>query len=367
MRVFFVTGEASGEVTAVELAGAMRARRPDLVFEGIGADRMRAAGFTTWHDTRDWASMGLSEAIRRIPKLWTTAIRTAVRLAIDPPALIVLVDFGAFNVRLAKTLRGFGYRGPIVYDFPPAAWLDRVRAAQAVSRYASPLTPFAHQHAFYESLGLPSTYIGHPLVATVPPRPARSPAPADGGRIALLPGSRSSELKYHVPVMIETFARIVARRPRATATFVAANDDAERRLRAATDGLAGIDVRRDARTVFADVDAALIASGTAVLEAALREVPCVATYIISPLQERQARRFWSGPFVTLPNLVLGRGIVPEILQRDATPAALAAALEALLADPTTQLADYRALRAALGTPDTLGRTADYVLAVADAG
>jgi lipid-A-disaccharide synthase len=367
VRVFFSTGEASGEVTAVELAQAMRALDPGLVFEGIGADRMRAAGFTTWHDTRGWASLGISEAIRRIPKLWTTMVRTAIRLRIDPPALVVLVDFGAANLRLAKTMRLLGYRGTIVYDFPPAAWLDRERAARAVAKYTRPLTPFEHQRDFYASLGIAADYIGHPLVSTVAPRAERPAPPADGGHVALLPGSRSHELAHHAPVLLAALAELRRTRPRLTATFVAANDDAERRLLAAAAGSSGLDVRRDARAVFADVDAAWTASGTVVLEAALREVPCVAFYIVSAAQERQARRFWNGPFVTLPNLVLGRGVVPELLQDAATPARLAAALDAILADPREQLAGYRDLRAALGPPDTLERTAAHVLGLARAG
>ncbi len=366
MRVFFATGEASGEVTAVELGLAMRAQHPGLVLEGIGADRMRAAGFATWHDTRDWASMGISEAIRRIPKLWTIAMRTAIRLRLDPPDLVVLVDFGAFNLRLAKTMRLLGYAGRIVYDFPPAAWLDRERAARAVCSYATPLTPFAHQAAFYATLGLKAEYIGHPLVSTVAPRPERAVPPASGGTIALLPGSRTHELAQHVRPLLAAFALVRAARPEATAIVVAANDDAERRLRVAVDGHPGVTIRRDARAVFAEVDAAIIASGTAVLEAALREVPCVALYIISAAQERQAKRFWRGTFVTLPNLVLGRSVVPELLQRAATPEALAAATEALLGDPSAQRADFRALRAALGPADTLARTATFVLAQARA-
>src|SRR5689334_2267811 len=120
MRVFFSTGEPSGEYHAVELAQAMRRQSPrPLQLEGIGSERMRDAGFKLWLDTRGWASMGIVAAVRKIPRLLGIMLATATRLRLRPPDLIVLVDFGAFNLRLARQLRRTGYRGPIVYYIPP--------------------------------------------------------------------------------------------------------------------------------------------------------------------------------------------------------------------------------------------------------
>ncbi|MFN2460599.1 MAG: hypothetical protein ABR591_07930, partial [Candidatus Velthaea sp.] len=153
MRVFFSTGEASGELLATELFEAMRLREPMISAEGIGDARMAGAGVLLWHRTRGWASMGPIDAVRKIPRLLAVMLATAARLARRPPDLVVLVDFGAFNLRLARTLRRLGARVPILYYFPPAAWLDNVKRARAVAALSDPLTAFTHQRDFYRSRG----------------------------------------------------------------------------------------------------------------------------------------------------------------------------------------------------------------------
>ncbi|MBD5654781.1 MAG: hypothetical protein IAI50_06320, partial [Candidatus Eremiobacteraeota bacterium] len=202
LRVFFATGEASGDMLAASLATAMRAIVPQLVATGIGGERMLAAGISLTTRTTGWASMGPLEALKRIPPLFVSAWRHAFWLRASPQDLVVLVDFGAYNLRLAKTLRLLGYRRPILYFFPPGAWLDRASQARTVARTTTALTPFAHQRDFYEALGLPVAYFGHPLASLIEPRPAREAAPRDGGIVALLPGSRRGEIERHVAPLI---------------------------------------------------------------------------------------------------------------------------------------------------------------------
>ena len=125
MRVFFGRGEASGDMLAATLAEAMRAFVPGAAFAGIGGERMVAAGFELTARTTGWASLGPVEALRRVIPLFFTMWRHALALRARPVDLVVLIDFGAFNLRLAKTLRALGYRRPILYYFPPGAWLDR--------------------------------------------------------------------------------------------------------------------------------------------------------------------------------------------------------------------------------------------------
>ncbi|MDP9017258.1 MAG: hypothetical protein M3N19_02920, partial [Candidatus Eremiobacteraeota bacterium] len=271
MRYFFSTGEASGEISATLLAGAIASQNSGAVFEGIGSERMRRSGFKLWTDTRGWSSMGPMEALARIPKLYSIMWMTAVRLIRARPALVVLVDFGAFNLRLAKTLRMLGYRKPILYFFPPGAWLDNPKQAKAVAGWTTPLVAFEHQRDFYHALGLPVEFFGHPLVDSAVLRPAR-PAPAlDGGTVALLPGSRMSELRYHVPVLLQSLQRLRQSRPLLRAIVGAADTAAEAMLRDAVEhvGLRDVDIVRSAKAALEQADAAWIASGTAVLEAAL--------------------------------------------------------------------------------------------------
>jgi lipid-A-disaccharide synthase len=371
VRIFASTGEASGDMMAAALAEAVRAQVPDATFEGIGGERMRAAGFRITADTSGWASMGPLAAIPKIAPLWVTMARHALALRNDPPSVVVLVDFGAFNLRLAKTLRILGHRGPIVYFFPPGAMLDRYKQAHAVARYTAPLSAFARQREYYRWLGLPCAYFGHPLVSLVAPRVAPAAAPADGGTVALLPGSRAREIERHLPRLLGAFAALQARRAALRGVVSAADEDAERQIAAAvarTEPAArgALTIARGANAALDGANAAWIASGTAVLEGVLREVPTVALYVVSPREVEIGRRMWRGPYITLPNILLGREAIPELLQDAASPDGLAAAIEPLLADSAAQLDAARALRAALGPPDALQRCAAFVIAAAHA-
>lgn len=368
MRYFFSTGEPSGELSAVLLARAIGEIDPSARFEGIGADRMRANGFDVWHDTAGWASIGPLAAIPRIPPLLVAMLRTASRLARTEPDLIVLVDFGAFNMRLAKRLRGpLKYRGPILYFFPPATWLDRPGVARAVSAMTVALTAFEHQRDFYRGLNLPVEYFGHPLVTQYEMRPPRAPAPADGGCVALLPGSRSGELRYHLPALAAAYRELKVKRPNLRGVFGAADARGERTIRSAIarERLDDVTVVRGVREAVADADAAWIASGTAVLEAALLGVPSVALYIITPLLVRQGRRMIVHRYITLPNLILGREVVPELLQLEATPQRLVLEMESLLRRPEPAYAAFEEMRVKLGPPDAIARCARFAVDLAE--
>lgn len=366
MRYFLSSGEASGELAATLLAQAIRRVDPHAQFEGIGAARMRENGIRLWRDHTGWASMGPLAAIPRIPKLLLTMLRTAQHIARTKPDLVILVDFGAFNVRLAKRLRAIGYRGPILDVFPPATWLDRESVARDVAAIAMPLTAFAHQRDYYASLGLPIAYFGHPLAGQYMLRPPRGAPPEDNGTVALLPGSRAGELRYHVPRLLDAFEDLRAHRPRLRGIAGAADARGEQYLRAAARrrGLADLRIVRGTREAIAQADAAWVASGTAVLECALTGVPAVALYVINPVLVKHARRVYSGRFITLPNLVLDRPVVPEFLQEDATPQHLAHAMDGVLRDPLAQYREFERLREALGPPDALEQCAAYAVALA---
>lgn len=367
MRAFFSTGEPSGDFLAASLADAIRRRVPDAYFGGIGSERMEAAGVVLRSRTAGWASMGPVEAIKRIPPLLATMLRTAFWMRRDPWDLLVLVDFGAFNMRFASFLRFIGYRGAILYFFPPGAWLDDPKRAREVARTTKALTAFEHQRRFYEKLALPIAYFGHPLVSLVHPRARRPAAPPDGGCVALLPGSRAGEIERHMGPLLAAAALVRARRPNVAFVAAAADAISQTAIEAAV-AKTGVAVRvvRGVSAAFEEADAAWIASGTAVLEAALREVPAVALYIIKKSQVAIAKRIWHGKYITLPNILLDREIVPELLQDAATPEALADAMLAQLEAPQTQLAGDRELRVRLGNPDALDRCADYAVELARA-
>ena len=366
MRYFFSTGEPSGEAAAIAFADAIRAIDAEAQFEGIGAGRMEAAGFRLWRNHTGWASMGPLAAIPRIPKLLAAMLRTASHIAATKPDLVVLVDFGVFNLRLARQLRRLGYAGKVLDLFPPGTWLDNAEKARQVSEATVPLTAFAHQYEFYKSIGCRIEYFGHPLASRYPVPLPRGAPPADGGIVAMLPGSRAGELRRHVPLLLQAFRALALRRPRLRGIFGAADARAAARMeRALADEKpAEVEIARGAAAALERADGAWVASGTAVLETALYDVPAVAIYVIPPILKRYGRRMIRHRFITLPNLVLGREIVPELLQEDATPERLAETLDRLMAHPEEQRAAYAEMRRALGPPDALERCARFAVELA---
>ncbi len=366
MRYFFSTGEASGELAATTLAMAIREVDARAQFEGIGAARMQQAGIALWRDHTGWASIGPLAAIPRIPKLFAAMIATAGHIVRSKPDVVILVDFGAFNLRLAKRLRAIGYDRPILDVFPPGAWLDSERTAREVCAVAIPLPAFAHQRDFYRALGLRVVYFGHPLASQYVVRPSHPVPPPDGGTVAILPGSRGAELRYHGPALCGAFERLLERRPNLRGVVGGADANAERTFRAAAArfNVAGLEYVRGTRAAIAAADAAWVASGTAVLECALSGVPAIALYVLAPALVEHAKRVYSGRFITIPNLVLERELIPELVQDAASPAALADAMEKLLRDPASQYAGFAQLREALGPPDALQRCAQFAVELA---
>ena len=351
----------------------MRALRPELRLAGVGGDRMRSAGVDIALDSvgAEWASIGPISAYVKIPWLLTVMLGLAERIRALRPRLLVCVDFGAFNLRMLEWLRFTGYRGAALYYFPPGAWLDDETQARKVARVASVLTPFAHQRDFYRSLGLTAEFAGHPLVSAIAPRAphVRRAEP----HITVLPGSRRDEVAIMLPVLAQAAARA---RGQCGARFTIGAASAARAkqiasLWAASGGPLDADiVRRDAADAMNDADISWTASGTAVLEGALLGVPQVAYYRLTDALYRIAQRrvphVVRGP-VTLPNLVAGRAVVPELLQNDFTPERLVDTSRSLLdgAGAAAQSEGYRDVRALLGPPDSLQRIAERTLALVD--
>ena len=371
--VFIVAGEASGDLQASLLSRAMRASRPGLSIAGVGGDRMRGAGVDVELDSvsAEWASIGPISAYLKIPWLLTVMLRLAERIRARAPRLLICVDFGAFNLRMLEWLRFTGYRGQALYYFPPGAWLDNADQARKVARVANVLTPFAHQRDFYASLGLQATFLGHPLVEAIAPRPVR--ARGEHPKIAVLPGSRRDEVSVMLPVLAQAADRASALFG-AQYTIVAASEARAKQIAtlwAASGGPPGAEiVRRDATDAMRDADLAWTASGTAVLEGALCGVPQVAFYKLTDALYRIAQRrvphIVRGP-VTLPNLIAGRRVVPELLQYDFTPERLLEESKTLLDDAgaAAQENGYREVRALLGPPDSLERIAAHAVGMID--
>jgi lipid-A-disaccharide synthase len=216
---------------------------------------------------------------------------------------------------------------------------------------------------------LPIVYFGHPLAGEYRLRPPRVAPPVDGGTVAILPGSRKGELKFHLPALIAAYRELKTRRPRLRAIFGAADARGERFIRAVLKRarLPDAEIVRGVQAAVTDADGAWVASGTAVLETVLSGVPAVALYIITPILVKHGRSLIRHKYITLPNLVLGSEVIPELLQEEATPQRLAREMDGVLCDPSQQYGRLAELRDALGPPDALERCARFAVALAKAG
>lgn len=342
---------------------------------------MAAAGMEVLADLSRHAVVGTSEALGRIPGLYRAYRLLQARLVEDRPRALVVIDFPEFNLRLARSARRAGV--PVVYFIPPQLWAWRRGRIRQMARRVSrvlPVLPF--EEALYRDAGIPVDMVGHPLLDVLPldltRDAARRALGLDPGEvvIGLLPGSRREEVVRLLPPMLTAARRLAASGAARRFTLgLAPTVD-----RAAVEGLvqaalveggpriAVIEARSYA--VMAAADVVLIASGTATLEAALLGTPMVVCYRVSRLTEALVRMLVRVPWCSLPNLIAGRAVVPEILQDDLTGQRLASEALRLLEDPlaaTAQRAAFKEVRARLGEPGVGRRAARAVLEAARLG
>ena len=340
--IALVAGEASGDLLASYLMGALRERLPGVRFRGIGGPRMQAAGFDAWWPSEKLAVRGYVEVLRHYREITGIRARLAQRLIANPPTLFIGVDAPDFNLDLETKLRENGIR--TAHFVSPSIWAWRGNRIGKIRRAAEHmLCLFPFEEPLYRNAGIPATYVGHPLADVIAEAPDRQAARAalgisgEGPVIALLPGSRQSELRFLADRFVAA-ARLLALEHR-DVRFVVPLASAETETlwsaavtRVAPRGLPLRIVPRDAHNALAACDVALVASGTATLEAALFKRPMVIAYNMAGLSWHLMRRMKYQPWVGLPNILCADFVVPEFLQDAATPENLAQALGNLLAD-----------------------------------
>jgi len=338
----FVAGEASGDLLAAPVIGALRQRLPGLDCAGIVGDRMIEAGASAWWHVRELSVRGYVEVLRELPRLIRLRAALRARLLAARPAAVVGVDSPDFNLRLEMQLRAAGV--PTVHYVSPSIWAWRPKRIEKVRRAADRvLLVFPFEQRIYDAAGIPATYVGHPLASSIPQRTdpsaarARLGLPGDDPVIALLPGSRRAEVEHIGPAFIEAAALLLAREPRLRFVLPVA----EPRLRALLiPALSAAGACAERVTLFDGrshdcleaADGVLVASGTATLEAALFGKPMVIAYRMPAASYWLMRQMGTVSFVGLPNILAGESLVPELLQHEATPQRLADALLALLDD-----------------------------------
>jgi lipid-A-disaccharide synthase len=361
LRIGFVAGESSGDQLGAALIDALRARVPRLECFGVAGPRMIAAGCEAWANAEELAVMGLAEVLRHLPRLLRLRRRLVERFVAARPQVFVGIDAPEFNLGLAARLKARGictvqYVSPQVW-----AWRQgRVRTIGRACDLVLCLLPF--ETSFYESHGVRAVFVGHPLADQIALDTDRGAArralqiPEDAKVIAILPGSRVSEVARLGEDFAGAAAWIAAQRPAvefiAPMATRAVREVFERQAAAALPRIRLTDGR--AREALAACNVALVASGTATLETLLSQRPMVVAYRLSAATVFVARRLAlvKSPYMALPNLLAGRPLVPEFFQDEVTAQALGSALLRELDDPArtaTLVAQFRRMHVELRT------------------
>ncbi|MCL5059434.1 MAG: lipid-A-disaccharide synthase [Candidatus Thermoplasmatota archaeon] len=351
-----VAGEASGDLLGAHFIRALKQAHPGLRAAGIAGPRLIEAGVEAIYPSDKLAVNGYVEVLRHLPELLWIRSRITRHFLRERPRVFVGIDAPDFNFTLEAKLKAAGI--PTVHFVSPSIWAwrpERIhRIKQAVSHM---LVVFPFEAQIYRDAGIPVSYVGHPLADVIPLEPDTAAARValglvSGPVVALLPGSRLSEVTRHARLMLDAAVRI--RRHHADAQFVlpAASEAAARQIRQAAQGLelplhilAG-----QSHPALAACDIALVASGTATLEAALFKKPMVITYRVPALTARLMRKKALLPWIGLPNILARDFVVPERVQEAATPENLANDALAWLDDASRQrtaLETFRALHLSL--------------------
>jgi lipid-A-disaccharide synthase len=370
-----VAGERSGEVYGAGLAQAFQARLPGVQVFGCGGDAMRSAGVDTVVDSHQIAIAGITEVVGGIPRVYRAFHKLLDEVDRRHPQLAVLIDFPDFNMRMARKLKKRGI--PVVYFVSPQVWAWRKGRVQTLKKLiAKMIVIFDFEEEIYQQAGVPVEYIGHPLVDMVRPHLSRDEFFAKVNldpsipMIALLPGSRQKEVIANLPAMLDAATRLTANRKLQFVVPVAPTIDPawlDSTLRHFYVGRAPVrTVAHATYDAMQHSEVAVVASGTATLEAALRERPMVVVYRVSSLTWTVGRLLVKVPFYCMVNILAKKELVPELMQNDFTAANVATRVEYLLDHPEAReemVRGFQALKARLGKGGAIERAADAVMEV----
>jgi lipid-A-disaccharide synthase len=370
-ELLVVAGEASGDLHGARLVSELRRLVPGLETFGLGGDELKAAGLQPVAHSSEVSVVGITEVLRVLPRIREVFASLLAEVDRRRPDAAVLIDFPDFNLRLARELEKRGLR--VIYYISPQVWAWRKGRVRTISRLVDRmLVLFPFEVDFYRRHHVDVVHVGHPLVDEVPVLPnvwdrLEGSEPEGPFRIALLPGSRLSEVESLLPTMLESVRRMAAELP-VEALLIKA-PTVPREVLEEQIQLSGLPVRivsEDRFAAVADSHLALCASGTATLEVGLLGTPMIVLYRLGFWTWSLARMLVRLPNISLVNLVLGRRVVPELLQGAANPDRIAAEAEVILLEDGVRKemrAGLAELRARLGEGGASGRAAQEVAAV----
>jgi lipid-A-disaccharide synthase len=366
--VLISAGEASGDMYAARLALALRSR-VDVDLFGMGGPRMREADVDTVVDAAEVGVLGVVEIVRKLPALRRAWRRLISEVERRRPALAILTDFPAFHLRLSRVLRRKHVRN--VYFVCPQFWAWRPWRVRLVKRrFVRGLCIFPFEEAFYRKAGVPADWIGHPLVDAVHAPVTRQAFAACHGLnpglpiLAVLPGSRSSELAHHMPQLMAAIAQMNSVGGRQF-VFAVAPGLTREQLKAHMGSLApAVKIIENATyDLLSSADVAIVSSGTATIEAALAGVPMVVVYRVAPFTAWVVRHLVHTRLFAMVNVLAGKEVVPELIQDAFTPERVSRETERLLMSPEAReimRRELTAVREKLGPPGAIERAADII-------
>jgi lipid-A-disaccharide synthase len=364
MQFLLSAGEASGDTYGAQLIDALRQFAPGSTFFGMGGEKMRASGCELLIDAKDVAVVGLVEVVKHLPDIRRRFKHLVAEAARRKPDAAILIDFPDFNLRLARELHGLGI--PVFYFVSPQIWAWRTGRVKQIKKYVRKMIViFPFEQEFYRRHGVEVSYVGHPLAYVPPPQISREEFAARHSLdpkkqwIALLPGSRRKEVRLNLPAMVE--AALLLEKPDSEFEFLLpvastlgqdwmleqlkraqglklqfvkqASNAADQTPLLYQDGVSiGISLTDNARATLMHSRAGVVASGTATVEAALSGTPFVVVYRLSPLTWILGRRLVRLDTFAMPNLIAGKKIVTELIQKDFTAANVVRELNAIIPD-----------------------------------
>ncbi|CAI8791786.1 lipid A disaccharide synthase [Pseudomonas sp. IT-196MI5] len=366
LRIALVAGEASGDILGAGLMRALKARHPAIEFIGVGGPLMQAEGLISYFPMERLSVMGLVEVLGRLRELLARRKKLVADLIDAKPDVFIGIDAPDFNLNIELKLRQAGIK--TVHYVSPSVWAWRQKRVLKIREGCDlMLTLFPFEARFYEEKGVPVRFVGHTLADAIPLEADRSAARAelglpDGPLVALMPGSRGGEVGRLGALFLDTAQRLRTLRP--GVRFVMPCASAQRRAQL-EELLAGRDLPLtlldgNSHLALAACDAVLIASGTATLEALLYKRPMVVAYRLAPLTFWILKRMVKSPYISLPNLLAQRLLVPELLQDDATVEALAQTLSPLIEGGEEQTRGFDEIHRTLRL-DASNQAADAVL------
>jgi lipid-A-disaccharide synthase len=366
LRIALVAGEASGDILGSGLMRAIKARHPDAQFIGVGGPLMEAEGMVSDFPMERLSVMGLVEVLGRLRELLARR-KLLVQTLIDArPDVFIGIDAPDFTLNIELQLRRAGIK--TAHYVSPSVWAWRQKRVLKIREGCDlMLTLLPFEARFYEEQGVPVRFVGHPLADTIPLEADRSAARAelglgDGPVVALMPGSRGGEVGRLGALFFDTATRLLAERPDLQFVLPCASPQRRAQIEQLLEGRSLPITLLDGRShvALAACDAVLIASGTATLEALLYKRPMVVAYRLAPVTFWILKRMVKSPYVSLPNLLAQRMLVPELLQDAATPEALAQTLLPLLNDGQAQTAGFDEIHRTLRR-DASNQAAEAVL------